>query len=132
MSFKAKLAVKLLFVYVAGAALLIAGAIKNELLITMGTTMLIFGVINTARLIYYIKNPQKLKELQDLSGDERLAFIMRKSYSFAFWFSLTGEFFAVCALLFIGMDKIAVMLCYLICLQTVVFAAARLYYGKKY
>lgn len=132
MSFKTRLTVKLLFTYITGAALVAAGVMKNELLITMGATLLLFSVIGTAKLIYYIKKPQKLKELEAASGDERLAFIMRKSYSFAFWFTITGEFFGVCALLFAGIDKIAVMLCYLICLQTVGFLAARLYYGKKY
>ncbi len=132
MSFKTKIYLKLAFVLLFGTALTVIGALKQNLLFSMGTTMLILGGILLIRAIIRLKDPQKAKALENASRDERTAFVARKSYSFTFFVSILGEFLATVYLYLLGKDNIAVIIDYIICFQSVVYVVSSLYYNKKY
>ncbi len=132
MSFKTKIYLKLAFVFVFGTVLTVIGALKQNLLFSMGTTMLILGGVLLILTLTRMRDPQKAKALENASKDERAAFVARKSYTFTFFVSILGEFLATVYMFLLGKDNIAVIIDYIICFQCIVYVISSLYYNKKY
>lgn len=132
MTYRKKLIVKLAFVFVAAAILIVLGLIRSGQLFTMGIGMAAAGVLLSLRVARTFKNEEKLRELENNVKDERIAFITAKSFSFSFWISIVGEFIAVCVLEWFGIGLVVQALCYVICFQVLAHGVSYLYYNKKY
>ena len=131
MSFKRKMIVKLSILYVMAAVLIILGLGKDSPLMIMGISMAGASTVFLVRLIT-AANKNKLTEMENVSRDERTAFITMKSYSLAFWISLVAEFVVLCVLYWFAMENESTLLNSVICFQVAVFVISYFIYNKKY
>ncbi len=132
MNFKTKLLVKLAFIFIGAIVLIAAGVLRNPLLTEMGAALLLCGAALAVKFFFVARDSSRMEELESSVNDERIAFIARKSYAFAFWISIAAEFCVACVLLFFNMNGSAVALDCIICFQAFIYASAYLFYSKKY
>lgn len=132
MSFKTKTAIKFGFIFICGIVLIGMGILRNSMFISMGTAMVISGVVMAIKWVLIFKNPQKAENFENSCKDERLMFINQKSYALTFWLSIIAEFIGVLVLVFMEMNSFATYLSSIICAQALIYAASYLYFSKKY
>lgn len=133
MKFKNRMILSKVITVLCGACALAAGCVKGtETLISIGAAMLAVGIVNTIRLIGTLRNPEKFQSMENAYRDERNIFVARKSYTFAFWASVYAEFLAVIVLNFAEREEYAMLFSLLVCFQVLIYAAANIFYNKKY
>ena len=133
MKFKNRMILSKVITVLCGACALATGCVKGtEALISIGAAMLAVGIVNTIRLIRMLRNPEKLKSMENAYRDERNIFVAGKSYTFAFWASVYTEFLAVIVLSFAEKEEYAMIFSLLVCFQVFIYAGANIFYHKKY
>lgn len=133
MKLKTRLIVNRTVTFIAGALLVGIGLIKNvDAFLPIGIAMIVCTALMLVKQWKVLINPNKMKELENIYNDERVIFIARKSYSFAFWVSVYAEFIGMSVLTYLGSENIPIVLSMIICFQVLTYVVANVFYNKKY
>ncbi len=133
MNFKTRLIISRIIVLVIGGVCIGIGIFKSiEDLLSIGVVMLAVGILRLIKQWKDITDSVKIKELENTYNDERVIFIARKSYSFAFWTTIYTEFIAILVALYFGKSGLSQFLGVLVCFQVVLYGLANIFYSKKY
>ncbi len=133
MNIKKRLILNRILTFVIGILCITAGIMRDvPTLIYMGTVIFFVNIITMARQRKFFSDSEKLKEFENAYSDERLIFIARKSYSFAFWISVYSEFLGVIVTAFMKYEAYSTVLGIIVCFQIFVYAIANMFYSKRY
>ena len=132
MTMKKTMILKKVITFILGISCLGIGILKSkEQLIYIGAGILVCVILQVIRQWKALSDPEKMKELENVYNDERVIYIARKSYSFAFWVSVYAEFLGVLVTSYLEMSDLYTVLSGIVCFQVFVYAMANIFYSKR-
>ena len=115
------------------AALFVTDDYRSGILSSMSASALVISLVRFLRIYRLEKDPDRKADYEASQKDERIAYIANKARSMTFVISIYGQLaVGLVALFGFKQHTLGVALCYLVCIQCLLFAVIYRIYSRKY
>lgn len=123
-----------LFVLLVGIGFIIINFLTyhDDTLMGLGLGFLVIGLCKLVQYYRISKDPEKIKQLELIQGEERLVYISHKSMAATFYLSIIFEYIAMAVFLALGKSDVITIICFITALQCCCYVACHVYFSKKY